>query len=242
MSAPIYAIGDIHGQIHGLEVVLERIAADGGSEAEIVFLGDYTDRGPDSRAVVQRLIDGVDAGRPWHVLRGNHDRMFCRFVAEGVLHDDRILSGRGWLDPALGGATTLASYGVEADQAGDIMEILEATRSAVPDRHIAFLADRDLTLERDGKLFVHAGVRPGVTLQDQHEDDLVWIREPFLSHTDAHPWLIVHGHTALDHPSHFGNRIDLDGGAGYGRPLHAAVFEGTEAWVLTEAGRAPLRP
>jgi serine/threonine protein phosphatase 1 len=70
----------------------------------------------------------------------------------------------------------------------------------------------------------------------------VWIRDEFLDYPRAHPWLVVHGHTALPEPAHFGNRVDLDGGAGYGRPLHAAVFEGRKAWLLGEHGRRPLRP
>ncbi len=242
MTRPFYAIGDIHGQMACLDSVLLQIEADGGPDAEIVFLGDYTDRGPDSRAVVQTLIDGVAAGKRWHVLRGNHDRMFCRFVDEGVLHDERILSGKGWLHPALGGVATLASYGVAASDDGDVMRMLDDARDAVPRAHTDFLANRPLTLERDGKLFVHAGIRPGVPLADQNEDDLIWIRGGFLDYTDPHPWLVVHGHTALDQPEHFGNRIDLDGGAGYGRPLYPAVFEGDDVWLLTGDGRVPLVP
>lgn len=242
MTRPLYAIGDIHGQMHALETVLGQVEADGGADAEIVFLGDYTDRGPDSRAVIECLLDGVNGGKPWTVLRGNHDRMFCRFVDEGLLHDERILSGKGWLHPALGGVETLASYGVTASQDGDIEAILAAARDVIPRAHTDFLWDRPLTFEHDGKLFVHAGIKPGVALDRQDEDDLIWIREGFLDYTGTYPWLIVHGHTALEHPTHFGNRIDLDGGAGYGRPLHAAVFEGTEAWVLTDQGRTPLVP
>ena len=148
MSAPLYAIGDIHGHKNWLDQVLDQIAADGGPDAEIVFLGDYTDRGPDSRGVVQTLIDGVAAGKPWHILRGNHDRMFCRFVDEGLLHDAQILSGKGWLHPALGGIETLASYGVTATESDDVMEILDAARAAIPRAHTDFLARRPLTFEQ----------------------------------------------------------------------------------------------
>jgi serine/threonine protein phosphatase 1 len=91
-------------------------------------------------------------------------------------------------------------------------------------------------------LFVHAGIRPGVPMYQQIEDDLIWIGEPFLTVESDHPWLIVHGHTALDCPHHFGNRIDLDGGAGYGRPLLPAVFEGSTCWMITEDGRKELKP
>lgn len=240
MTRPIYAVGDIHGQLYWLEKVLDQILSDGGEDAEIVFLGDFVDRGPNSRGVVERLMDGVESGKPWRVLRGNHDRMFCRFVRDGNLHDSQILSGKGWFHPALGGVATMASYGVDASEDGDISAITDAARAAVPAAHIDFLASRPLTHQADGLLFVHAGVLPNVPLEDQLEDDLVWIREPFLSYAEPHPWLVVHGHTALEAPRHFGNRVDLDCGAGYGRPLKAAVFEGTQAWVLEGQGRSPL--
>ena len=94
----------------------------------------------------------------------------------------------------------------------------------------------------DELIFVHAGLRPGVALKDQREDDLIWIRQGFLDHGGSFGRLVVHGHTALDHPEHAGNRVNLDGGAGYFRPLHAAVFEGRDCWLLTDKGREALRP
>ncbi len=238
-NAPVlYAVGDIHGYIDSLHSALRLIEKDGGPEAPIVFLGDYTDRGPDSRAVVDFLMNGVQAGRNWMVLRGNHDRMFCRYVTDGTEHDDRILSGKGWLHPNLGGPTTLQSYGVSPK--GD--NLLERAQSAVPQEHIDFLRSRPLWLETEDKIFVHAGIRPDVPMKDQTEDDLIWIRDGFLDHEEHHGKMVVHGHTALKYPKHFGNRIDLDGGAGYGRPLIPAVFEGTDCFLLTEGGREPLVP
>ena len=234
----IYAIGDIHGQIEQMDKALDVIHADGGADAHIVFLGDYTDRGPDSRAVVQKLIDGVTAGKNWTVLRGNHDRMFVRYVTQGIEHDERILSGKGWLNPSLGGRETLASYGVDPDAA----DVLELARAAVPAEHMEFLSSRDLWFETDDLLFVHAGIKPNVAMQDQDEDDLIWIRDGYLDYTDPHFKLIVHGHTALDEPTHFGNRIDLDAGAGYGRPIVPAVFDGKDCYILTETGRQALLP
>ncbi len=99
-----------------------------------------------------------------------------------------------------------------------------------------------LTLEQDNLLFVHAGIKPGVALKEQHPDDLVWIREGFLDHTAPHPWLVVHGHTTIDAATHYGNRINLDSGAGYGKPLSTGVFEDGQSWLLTENGREALRP
>ncbi len=260
----IYAIGDIHGQRAMLDQALDLIAADGGADAPLVFLGDYTDRGPDSRGVLDRLIAGRAAGRDWTFIKGNHDRMFERFLDSGALHDAEIKSGLSWLDPRLGGDTTLASYGIgpagPADFATDaagrqtlvsypttqgdltLASLLSLARERVPVAHRAFLAGNPLMHRTQDALFVHAGFRPGVQLDAQKEDDLIWIRAGWLDNTDDHGVMVVHGHTALDHPTHLGNRIDLDGGAGYGRPLVPAVCDGGLWFLLTDAGRVPLTP
>lgn len=242
MSRPIYAIGDVHGQLEALDRALELIARDGGDAAEVVILGDLVDRGPDSRGVIDRLIQGEAAGRNWHVLRGNHDRLFLNFLQLGETRDANIRSNLTWANRRLGGAETLRSYGVTGLTDDPDPEVIAAARTAVPTAHVDFLESCPLFVESGELLFVHAGIYPDLRLDLQVEDDLIWIREPFLSHRAAHPWLIVHGHTALDAPQHFGNRIDLDGGAGYGRPLHPAVFEGRECWLLTDRGREPLSP
>lgn len=239
MTDPIYAIPDIHGQDALLEEALDRIARDGGPGARVVFLGDLVDRGPDSRAVIERLMLGQAEGRPWTVLRGNHDQMFLDFLDSATLHSPRVSSGLAWLHFHLGGAATLASYGVAAADP----EVAHAeARTEVPQTHRDWLASLPLWHKAGPLLFVHAGIRPGFALDAQDPDDLMWIRAGFLDHRDPHPWLVVHGHTALDHPAHFGNRIDLDGGAGFGRPLWPAVFEGRDCWLLDDTGRVPLTP
>ncbi len=263
MARPIYAIGDVHGQKAMLDRALFLIEADGGPDAQIVFLGDYTDRGPDSRGVVQTLIDGVAEGRNWICLKGNHDRMFSNFVRHGIEHDARVASGISWLNRRLGGETTLTSYGIHGvmhfspygfgeqehlthfeSDIGWIKpdELVEIAQREVSAAHLDFLDALPLWHSTDDLLFVHAGLRPGVSLEEQTEDDLIWIREPFLNSDEDFGRLIVHGHTALDHPHHFGNRVDLDGGAGYGNPLIPAVFEGRDCWLLTNEGRIELQP
>lgn len=260
---PIYAIGDIHGQKEMLDQALAVIAADGGPDARIVFLGDYTDRGPDSRAVIEALLAGHEAGRNWTFIKGNHDRMFTRFVRDGIEHDNRIKSGASWLNPRLGGPTTLASYGVVGEMdlsphpdghheflvsftaPSGVMNkagLQALTQDAVPRSHLDFIECLPLWYETDDLIFVHAGLRPGVPVEDQDTEDLLWIREGFLDNNHDYGKLIVHGHTALDAPQHFGNRVDLDGGAGWGRPLIPAVFEGRDCWLVTDKGREPLRP
>ncbi len=252
----IHAVGDIHGQIGEFDRALRLIDAVGEPDAPVVFLGDYTDRGPDSRAVIDRLIAEREA-RPHSriFLRGNHDRMFMRFLSDGIIADPGIKSGKTWLNPALGGGTTLASYGVEVpdpdtlarlghDSKTDaiLMQVLAEARAAVPSAHIDFF-DKTLLLHDAGaQVFVHAGIRPGVLLSGQTEDDLLWIRKPFLSERRDHGALIVHGHTALDAPQHYGNRLNVDSGAGHGRPITAALLEGRSAWALTKHGRQPILP
>ena len=236
----IYAIGDIHGQYDMLNEALMLVDSDGGSDAHIVFVGDYIDRGPDSKKVINTLIEGKKAGRNWTILRGNHDRMFCRFINDGVEHDDMILSGKGWLHPVIGGQVTLESYNVDINSD----TLLNDARAAVPKDHIAFLMSRPLWFEKDDKIFVHAGIRPSIPITEQIEDDLIWIREDFLNYTGDHGKLIVHGHTAMPHPLRYSNRVNLDGGAGFGRPLQPVVFEGNNCWILTADGRQemPLQP
>ncbi|MEM6886545.1 MAG: metallophosphoesterase [Pseudomonadota bacterium] len=242
MEDPIYAIGDVHGQLAALKNALALIEADGGSEAQIVLLGDYVDRGPDSRGVVELLMQARTNGRPWIMLKGNHDRYLVRFLSEARVSDPRTSTGLKWLNPRLGGDKTLCSYGVKAAEDMPIGPLLEAARTAVPSAHTDFLNDLPLVHEAAGKLFVHAGIRPGVPLDAQKEDDLLWIRDGFLDHTGSFGPLVVHGHTSLEAPEHYGNRVNLDGGAGYFRPLHPAVIEGSRVWLLTEAGRIELRP
>lgn len=241
-----YAIGDIHGQIGLLQRAHDLIAADraqtGDDAAPVIHLGDLVDRGPDSRGVIELLVAGIAAGQPWQVIKGNHDRMFVGFLQDIRYHDAGLRHDLAWLHPRLGGSATLASYGVA--HAGDrpVAPVHTEALAAVPTGHHRFLLTRPNWVLRGQVLFVHAGIRPGVDLHDQTEDDLVWIRSPFLEDRRDHGVLVVHGHTALDAPAHMGNRVNLDSGAAYGGPLTAAVFEGCEVWVLGDNGRTRLVP
>lgn len=242
MTQPIYAIGDIHGQRAELTRVLALIEADGGPDAQIVFLGDYTDRGPDSRGVLDLLIEGQKSGRNWAFLMGNHDRMFRMFLQSPPQDDPYLMVELSWLHPRLGGDTTLASYGVDASGRRRVKDVHADALAAIPQAHIEFLHSLTVYEERGPLLFVHAGIRPGVTLSQQTEEDLIWIRKEFHDDTRTHAHLVIHGHTPVDAPTHHGNRVNLDTGAGYGKPLSVAVFEGTTVHLLTDTGRQPLRP
>lgn len=238
----IYAVGDIHGQLAELETALERIEADGGPDAKIVFLGDYVDRGPDSAGVLQRLSQGVSEGRNWICLKGNHDRLFEWFMEDVPRHDPHLIVGYHWFHPLLGGLETMASYGVTFPDRTRLQDVRLLAEEAVPTEHVAFLRSLKLTHQADPYLFVHAGIRPSIPLNQQTEEDLVWIRQSFHDHTAPHPLCVVHGHTPVDTATHYGNRVNLDSGAGYGRPLSTAVFDGDSTYVLTGEGRELLRP
>jgi len=240
MTQPIYAIGDIHGQHDMLLNALTRIEADGGAQARVVILGDLVDRGPDSRGVLDTLITGIDQGRDWIVLRGNHDQMFLDFLDDGATENALVRSKKSWLHEVMGGSATLASYGV--DPTLPQPELIAASRAAIPQSHVDFLRSRPLFHIEGNLLFVHAGIHPDLPLERQTQDHLIWIREPFLSHKKPFNWLVVHGHTSQEFPRHHGNRVNLDSGAGWGRPLTAAVIEGTQVWGLDGFGRFPLEP
>lgn len=242
MTRPIYAIGDIHGQHAALVSALSLIEKDGGTEAEIVFVGDYTDRGPASAAVLDLLIEGLAADRNWHCLKGNHDRMFSWFMRDYPQHDAYLPIHLYWLHPRLGGDTTLASYGVEMSELNRQLDVHARAKAAVPLEHLNFLDRLALSYETDDLFFAHAGIKPGVPLKEQVEHDLLWIRKEFHGDTRDHGKLIVHGHTPVETQTNYGNRVNLDGGAGYGNPITPVVFEGKTCWALTPKGRVPLLP
>lgn len=235
-----YAIGDIHGQLGMLEAAHARIARDreetGDAAAPVVHLGDLIDRGPDSRGVVEFLMEGIAGGAPWVVLRGNHEAMFLDLLDGGGHAAENYLTER------TGGLETLASYGVRTGPFRSRRAIAEAVRATVPDSHRRFLAGLPLLHAAPGLLFVHAGIRPGVPITLQATEDLLWIRGDFLESSLGHGALIVHGHTPVETPEHRGNRVNLDTGAGFGRRLTAAVFEGTEVFILGDTRREALPP
>ena len=110
----------------------------------------------------------------------------------------------------------------------------------MPQAHRDWLQSRPSLHQAEGLIFAHAGIRPGVALEDQTETDLVWIRHDFLSDPRDHGGLVIHGHTAIDHATHYGNRVNIDSSAAYGGPVSAVVVEGREVFLLTPSGRQPL--
>jgi serine/threonine protein phosphatase 1 len=241
-----YAIGDVHGQLDRLCIAHDLIAQDrarcGDDAAPVIHLGDLVDRGPNSRGVLDFAVSGIRRGAPWQFVQGNHDRMFAQFLDDPRERDPRLRAELSWLDPRIGGAETLASYGVANPNDRPVTEAHAAACAAVAPERRALLGQMAPWHLRGEVLFVHAGIRPGIALADQDPDDLCWIREPFLSDEADHGVLVVHGHTAIKAARHYGNRVNLDTSAGYGGPVTAAVFEGRDVWVLSDAGRSRLWP
>ncbi|NCO56698.1 MAG: metallophosphatase [Nitrospirae bacterium CG18_big_fil_WC_8_21_14_2_50_70_55] len=200
-----FAIGDIHGCLDHLEALLARIAYQPG-EDRLIFLGDYVDRGPDSAGVVERLLV-LRAESPQVVcLMGNHERMFLDFL------DDR----RPELFLANGGRATLASYQRRSHRWQRL-----TGRAEIPDDHVAFLRALPLMHVTPTHVFVHAGLRPGLPLAEQVEEDLLWIREPFFTAPVELSRTVVFGHSPMVTPFREAKRVGIDTGACYGGPLTA---------------------
>ncbi|WP_046865519.1 metallophosphoesterase family protein [Microvirga massiliensis] len=206
----IYAVGDIHGRADLLAEMIDRIRVDmdrcSAHRLVTVFLGDYVDRGPDSRLVVDMLL-ALSQGGNAICLKGNHEAILVRFLREPILWEN-------WV--ALGGLQTLLSYGLRVParlSREDQVRVAEEFRQALPAEHLYFLESLPLTHVSGNVAFVHAGLRPTVPLDRQQEEDLLWIRQPFLDHRDPFSHFVVHGHTPVESPEVHANRINIDTGA-----------------------------
>ncbi len=223
----VYAIGDIHGRLDMLDELLEQIAEDcGGLEnAQLIFLGDYVDRGPDSRGVIERLVELMRKYKDAVFLKGNHEAIMLDFL-------DEPEDLPQWLD--WGGEETLESYGIDPVGVSKI-DLAEAIHAAMPKAHLDFLHALALTHIEGDYLFVHAGVRPGASLEDQTETDLLWIRKRFHNASPAErpDYVVVYGHTPVNKPDDAGWRIGVDTGACYGGMLTAVVLEGATRRFLS---------
>lgn len=246
VSGMIYAIGDIHGQFDMLRQaharIEEDIAAHGGpANPMVVHIGDLCDRGPDTRGVIKFLLKGLGAGKDWPVIRGNHDQMFLDFATGGDGTHPRLGRAMTWQNADMGGKATLASYGVKKSILESEEKFRRRARAAIPEEHVDFLAGLPFWYRAGGMIFVHAGIRPGFPMDAQDEMDLLWIRDDFLWHLGDHEALIVHGHTPVDEPTHYGNRVNVDTGAGWGNPLIPVVFDDGKCFALREEGREYLK-
>lgn len=228
----LYAVGDVHGcagllaQLH--ELIAADLAADPPDDWRIIYLGDFVDRGPDTRGVLAQLV--ARQGDPRHIfLRGNHDEALLRLLRHGEL--DHVFALHG-------GAQTAGSYGVEADvllamQDADARRALQADLlAAMPEMHVTLLDQLQLSAQFGDYFFCHAGVRPQTPLDRQDPHDLIWIREPFLSWQGLLEKVVVHGHTPRREPVLLPHRIGVDTAATNTGRLTALVVEGEEQRFL----------
>jgi serine/threonine protein phosphatase 1 len=225
----IYAVGDVHGRADLLVSVFDLIdthnmQAPADCTVE-VYLGDYIDRGYHSREVIDLLIERSDRGNVLPLL-GNHEEMML-----GALEDPRMFLR--WL--RWGGSETLLSYGLRARSNGlkEVRASIHKLRESLPESHLAFLNSLPLSFQSGDYFFVHAGVRPGIPLEQQLAEDMLWIREPFLTSTEAFGAIVVHGHSPVQTPQFLANRINIDTGAFESNVLTCVALEGSSAYVLS---------
>ncbi len=207
----VYAIGDVHGCHDELRALEDKIVRDGqrfSGRKIIIMLGDYIDRGPNSRRVVEHMMAPPPKGFLRVCLAGNHEVALLNYL-------DGYLSREPWL--GYGGRETLFSYGVDPDRLaglyGSSDEADRRIREAVPASHVDFMRTLPVMVCSDDFVFVHAGIRPGVPLEAQDEADLLDIREEFFRAAHRLDRWVVHGHTIVDVPQLDGRRLDIDTGA-----------------------------
>ncbi len=232
----LYAIGDVHGCLDKLVTIHEWIAADLDDQRppdwRVVHVGDYVDRGPDSRGVVDYLIE-LTANDPRQIcLMGNHDQMF----AESIAGSPRYVSI--WMEH--GGVETLASYGLTRDAMERKIFDGVGFDDEIPPRHIEFLLGLCHYVHYGDYFFAHAGIDPDHPLADQEPRDLMWIRDPFLRDERDHGAVVIHGHTPVSKLDIRLNRIGIDTAAVFGGSLSCIVLDGKMKGRLMPDGVAPL--
>ena len=228
----VYAVGDVHGQLEALTRLVAMIRGDAENALTarrvVVFLGDYVDRGLESRRVLDFLLAGPLPNFETVFLKGNHDAWLLAFLEDAAV-------GPEWLNA--GGQATLLSYGVAVPPGPRSAANLESTREAfarsLPAAHRGFLESLRLRHVEGDYAFVHAGIRPGISLDEQQEQDLLWIRTEFTEDRSDHEVMVVHGHSVTERPEVRDNRIGIDTGAYATGRLTCLVLEGESRRFLT---------
>ncbi len=225
----VYAVGDVHGRLDLLLPLLAHIrddsAARADADAHVVLLGDLVDRGPYSAETVEYAISGLPSFATFHILMGNHEEAMLRALDP---HEDRATNL--WLK--FGGYETLASYGMPVALLGEELPPAETLRHYIPERHRQFLDSLPDAIRFGDYVLVHAGIRPGVALEDQNPSDMRWIRQEFLTSKGDHGAFIVHGHSISTEPDLQANRMGIDTGAYRSGTLTALGLEGERRWLI----------
>ncbi len=234
----VYAVGDVHGRADLLEKMHAAILKDSldvpAERKLVVYLGDYVDRGPSSKKVVDILLERPLTGFERVHLMGNHEAFLIEFLND-------LEAGPGWFFN--GGLATLSSYGVKIGKHDELsydvlQRVQEEFRGKMPESHRDFYKNLEFSRTEGDFFFVHAGIRPGVALDNQTDEDMLWIREEFLGSEEDYGKVIVHGHTITWEPEVRPNRIGIDTGAFASGVLTALVLEGREQDFLTVSGPA----
>ncbi|BAK67917.1 putative hydrolase [Sphingobium sp. SYK-6] len=231
----VYAIGDIHGRLDLLKDLIDMIAADdqargSNGTTELIMLGDFVDRGPESAGVLDYLL----RLRTWWpsitCLQGNHEEVFL-MAARGDEAALRFMT-------RIGGRETLLSYGATENDLDQMTlgELRDWLMAAVPDAHLQFMESMSDRVLIGDYAFVHAGIRPRVPMEEQEGKDLRWIREEFLSFEQPHPYFVIHGHSITSGVDQKGNRMGIDTGAYASGVLTAVGLEGSDQWFLSTSG------
>lgn len=232
-NTQIYAVGDIHGRVDLLRKLHDLILQDSAQLAEnirriVVYLGDYIDRGDDSKDVIDVLLQDALPNFSSIYLKGNHEMGMDDFLANPSAQHP-------WL--SYGGMSTLLSYGVTMGAAqltpNTIQSVRDQLHRAILEGHHLFFTRLRLRYQIGDYFFVHAGIRPGIALEQQNPQDFMIIREPFLHHKQPHEKFIVHGHTVSDNPEIRSNRIGIDTGAFYSGKLTSLVLTKHEQRFLS---------
>jgi len=225
----VYAIGDIHGRLDLLIPLLAHIRDDIASRADadnhVVLLGDLVDRGPYSAETIEYAIGHLPSFATFHILMGNHEEAMLRAMDPFEDRADNL-----WLK--FGGYETLASYGMPVASLGDELPSVETLCHYIPERHRQFLDNLPDAMRFGDYVFVHAGIRPGIALEEQNSNDMRWIRNDFLDHKGELGAIIVHGHSISTEPDIQANRIGIDTGAYRSGTLTALGLEGERRWLL----------
>jgi serine/threonine protein phosphatase 1 len=232
----IYAVGDIHGRLDLLDDLIHRIGADVSARPDIstriIILGDFIDRGPASAKIIELLIQ-LKTDPHVIVLRGNHETTMLD--ALGGNHSAMDL----WLEH--GGLATLESFHADLTkvETDDSRAMIKLARRVIPRRVIVWLRRLPTYIQFGQYYFVHAGIRPGVLLQDQCDEDRLWVRDDFTNNSDDHGAIIVHGHTIYENGIFFGrNRIGVDTGAYRTGLLSAVALQGDQCWIVDTSDQA----